>query len=90
MLLAYRLHEMINRSLAGSSNRLERFRRFTSSPGRPLPAFKDPRDPKTGAQFHGMTTSTDPMKRISSRRNLALGLIVSPEFVSCWPFGRLE
>ncbi len=27
-------------------------------------AFKDPRDPKTGAQFQGMTTSTDPMKQL--------------------------
>jgi serpin B len=27
-------------------------------------AFKDPRDPKTGAQFKGMTTSTDPMKQL--------------------------
>ncbi len=27
-------------------------------------AFKDPRDPKTGAQFHGMTTSTNPMQQL--------------------------
>jgi serine protease inhibitor len=27
-------------------------------------AFKDPRDPKTGAQFYGMTTSTDPMEQL--------------------------
>ena len=27
-------------------------------------AFKDPRDPKTGAQFKGMTTSTDPMEQL--------------------------
>ena len=27
-------------------------------------AFKDPRDPKAGAQFKGMTTSTDPMKQL--------------------------
>jgi len=27
-------------------------------------AFKDPRNPKTGAQFQGMTTSTDPMKQL--------------------------
>jgi len=27
-------------------------------------AFKDPRDLKTGAQFHGMTTSTDPMEQL--------------------------
>ena len=27
-------------------------------------AFNDPRDPKTGAQFQGMTTSTDPMKQL--------------------------
>ena len=27
-------------------------------------AFKDPRDPKTGAQFQGMTTSTDPMEQL--------------------------
>ncbi len=28
-------------------------------------AFLDPRDPKTGAQFQGMTTSTDPMDQLS-------------------------
>ena len=27
-------------------------------------AFNDPRNPKTGAQFQGMTTSTDPMKQL--------------------------
>ena len=27
-------------------------------------AFKDPRNPKTGAQFQGMTTSTDPMEQL--------------------------
>ena len=27
-------------------------------------AFKDPRDPKNGEQFYGMTTSTDPMQQL--------------------------